>query len=292
MNQSIGFAGLGLMGSAMANRLLDTGYSLSVYNRTKEKAAPFMIRGARWAESPGVLAEQSDIVFSMLSASTVLTEISLGTNGILAGLRKGCIHIDCSTVAPSVIHQLEQTYSSKERFFLHVPVLGSVPQAAEGKLLLFAGGTEEGFKAAEKVIRVLGEKVWRFEQAEQASHAKLLCNFFIAGMITTLAQALAFADRASVSPTVLLDIISHSALNAPMYQTKGKSMIEQNFTPRFFSEHMLKDIRLILDAANSLGLHLPGAKTAEQLYHMAVDEGFGKEDYSAVIKVVLGRGRS
>lgn len=286
MKSSVGFIGLGMMGTPMAARLQKAGFLLAVHNRTKKKASSLVEEGATWCESPKELAEKSEIVFSMLSNSEALSECALGSHGVLRGARKGSVHVDMSTVSPAITKELGKRYRDAGCFFLHSPVLGSVPQATDGSLLLFVGGNEAGFLRAEPALKILGNKIWRFENPEQASHMKLLCNMFIAGMGTTLAQALVFAEKANVDPHILLDVLNQSALNAPMYQTKGKSMLDRNFAPRFFVEHMLKDLDLMLQAGKELGVALPLTEVAQRLFSEAAEAGFSKEDYSAVIKVL------
>ncbi len=281
----IGFIGLGLMGTAMATRFQKSGYPLTIYNRTRSKSEPLVAAGAEWADNPGEVARMSDIVFTMLSTSDVLKEIALGARGIMSGLEKSAVHIDCSTVSPAVTRELEEIYASRDRVFLHCPVLGSVPQAIDGTLLLLIGGNAETVERIEPVVKTLGSKIWKFKNAADASHAKLLCNLFIAGAITTLCQALVFAEKASVPPQTLLDIISNSALNSATYQTKGKSILEGNFAPRFFTEHMLKDVTLMLEAAAQKGVKLPTIEIAQLLLAKAVESGFGREDYSSVVKI-------
>ena len=283
---SVGFVGLGLMGSPLASRLLNAGHSMNVFNRTKEKAAGLVGGGAGWCQSPKEAAERSDIVFSMVSNSAALEEIALGNGGIIHGLRKGAVHVDMSTVAPMTTKQLSAEYERSGFFFMHSPVLGSVPQAADGSLLLFVGGKDEAFVKVEKLLNILGKKIWRFEHPEQASYTKLLCNLFIGAMGTTLAQALVLAQKADVNPEILLDILNNSSLSAPMYQTKGNSIIDRNFAPRFYVEHMLKDINLILDAGKNLGVPLPGIEVARSLFSEASETGSVHEDYSAVVKVL------
>ncbi len=289
MKSTVGFIGLGMMGRPMAARLQKAGFLGAVYNRTKKKAASLVEEGATWCESPMQVAEKSEIVFSMLSNSEALSEYAIGSHGVLKGARKGSVHIDMSTVSPAITKELAERYRREECFFLHSPVLGSVPQATDGSLLLFVGGDEGGFLRAEPALKTLGSKIWRFDQPEQASHMKLLCNMFIAGMGTTLAQALVFAQKANVDPAILLDVLNQSALNAPMFQTKGKSMLDRNFAPRFFVEHMLKDINLMLQAGKELDVALPSTEVAQRLFSEAAAAGYSKEDYSAVIKVLERR---
>ena len=286
LKTSLGFIGLGLMGTPLATRLLNADYPLAVFNRTKEKAAGLITQGARWCRSPKEVAEQSEIVFSMVSTSEVLAEFAAGKDGVIHGLRRGCLHVDMSTVSPVTTERLTAEYKSHGCLFIHSPVLGSVPQATDGSLLLFVGGSDEAFRSAKPVLKILGGKIWRFERPEQASYTKLLCNLFIGAMGTTLAQALVLAKKADVNPETLLDILDHSSLSAPMYQTKGKSILDRNFSPRFFVQHMLKDLNLILDAGKRRQVPLPGIEASQKMFAEAAAAGFGREDYSAVVKVL------
>lgn len=282
----LGFVGLGLMGNPMAQRLLGGGHTLFVTNRTKEKATALLDKGAVWCNSPSDVARRSEIAVTMLSTPDVLEQVALGNQGILQGAGAGLLHVDCSTVSPVLTRSLYERYKAKQCEFLHSPVLGSVPNATDGSLLLFAGGDKQSYERAEGILRLLGSKIWRFDRVDQASNTKLLCNFFIASMISGLAQGLVFAEKKHIDPKVFLDILAHSSLNAPTYQTKGSSMVDDNFAPRFFVEHMLKDVRLVLESADESGVSLPSADVALDLYSKAQQAGFGKEDYSAVIKIL------
>jgi 3-hydroxyisobutyrate dehydrogenase/glyoxylate/succinic semialdehyde reductase len=286
MTETVGFIGLGMMGKPMAERILEAGYRLVVFNRTRSKATPLLKKGAVWADSPRLVGQQCTIVFSMISSTEVLADVALGVHGLLRGFKRGSVHVDMSTVSPEITKRLQRVYKARGSSFMHCPVLGSVPQATDGSLLLFPGGSSRTVERVKPILTHLGHRMWRFDRVEQATHTKLLCNMFIAGMIMTLTHALAYARKANVPPATLLEIIAHSALNAPMYQTKGKAIIEGKFTPRFFVEHMLKDIRLMLDAANELKVPLPVLRTARKVFERAVAAGYGKEDYSAVIKVL------
>jgi len=290
MQHTLGFIGLGMMGMPMAKRLATAGARFSIYNRTQSKAESLLSAGAQWCENPSAVASQSDIVFSMVSNPDALREIALGPNGVLAGLKPGGIHIDTSTVSPSLTRDLALRYAERRCFFLHAPVLGSIPQATDGTLLMFAGGDQVVYQTAEPYLKILSKQIWKFDHPEQATHLKLICNLFIAGMITTLGQALNFAQKADVDQRTVLDVIGQSQLTSPMYQTKGTSILQNNFAPRFFLEHMLKDINLMLDAARDVGAPLPAIEIAQELFSEARSAGLGLEDYSAVVKALQARG--
>jgi 3-hydroxyisobutyrate dehydrogenase len=286
MEHKLGFIGLGMMGLPMARRILKTGAALSVYNRTRQKAEGILAEGARWCESPSAVASRSDIVFTMVANPDALREVTTGPSGILPALKAGGIHIDTSTVSPAITRTLTGRYGERGCFFLHAPVLGSVPQASDGTLLMFVGGNNEAYRTADPYLKALSRQIWKFDRPEQATHLKLLCNLFIAGMITTLGQALIFAKKADVDQRTLLEVIGQSQVSSPMYERKGTSIIEDNFAPRFYLEHMLKDINLMMDAADEAGAPLPAIRVAQQLFEEASRAGFGREDYSAVVKAL------
>jgi 3-hydroxyisobutyrate dehydrogenase len=286
MQNRLGFIGLGMMGLPMAKRLSKAGTQFSVHNRTKSKADPLLAGGALWCDSPSSVASQSDIVFSMVANPDALREIAIGPSGVLRTSKAGSIHIDSSTVSPALTRDLAAQYDQKGCYFLHAPVLGSIPQAVDGTLLMFVGGSDVAYQKAEPLLQLLAKRVWRCERADQATHLKLICNLFIAGMMTTLGQAMVFARKANVDQHTLLDVISQSHLNAPMYQTKGASIMGNNFAPRFYLEHMLKDVNLMLDAAQNVGAPLPGIQVAQRLLSEAQRAGLGKEDYSAMVKAL------
>jgi 3-hydroxyisobutyrate dehydrogenase-like beta-hydroxyacid dehydrogenase len=285
MERTLGFIGLGTMGLPMATRLARAGHRLHIYNRTPQKRDRLSGAEVFPCETPSEVASQSEIIFSMLSTPEVLREVAGGPDGILTGIRAGSIHLDCSTVSPDVTRELEVTYRRKNATFLHMPVLGSVPQAEEGSLLLFVGGDDTAFKAVEPLLHTIGKRIWHYSKIEQATMMKLICNSFIAGMIGVLTQAIVFARTCGLPPSEMLEIIGQSQMNAPMYQTKGTSMIAGNFTPRFYTEHLAKDARLFVEAGRSMGTPMPVGEVMHDLFTRAMAKGLAKEDYSSILKV-------
>jgi 3-hydroxyisobutyrate dehydrogenase-like beta-hydroxyacid dehydrogenase len=286
MEMRIGFIGLGMMGKPMAMRLLERGFSLCVYNRTPEKARDLVDKGARKSESPRSVMEESDVVVSMVSDSKSLDEITEGDRGTLAGVSPGKVHIDMSTVSPSTTEKLGEAFKKKQAVFLHAPVLGSVPEATGGTLLVFVGGDRETSRRCESIFNAIGRRVWYFDEVTKASHMKLICNLFIASMLTVLSEGLVFGQRVGVPPKAILEVLKESSLAAPTYQAKGNAMLRRDFSPRFMVTHMHKDVNLILDAASAADVPLPPVEAIRQLYSDAKSLGYGNEDYSAVIKVL------
>lgn len=279
----IGFIGLGMMGSAMVRRLLENGHDVSVWNRTDEKCRPFAAEGARVASSLDDLCASHDLIVSMLSTSDVVADIAATVRTSSA---KGSVHVDMSTISPETSAVCAREAEAHGRVFVHAPVLGSVPQVEEGSLLIFAGGPDAALDKAIPMLHTLGKKIYRFSGVAEATHLKLVCNFFIASMITTLGQGLSYADRAGLDGSVLLDVLASSALGAPMYAGKGKSILDGKFAPRFFLDHMLKDVRLFAGASRGMGKDLPFVQILEDLFAQAALKGYGREDYSSVVKVI------
>lgn len=282
LKPTVGFIGLGLMGAPMAMRLVDAGYKIHIYNRTKEKSVELVKRGALWCNSPAELSHGVDVVITMVTNDAALRSIA---TSIQSTLRKKCVHIDCSTVSGALIRNLGSEYENAGRYFLHSPVLGGKKQAADGSLLLFVGGNDAAFAIVEPLLQILGEKIWRFQLVEQASYTKLAMNSFIAGMVTTLAQALSFSEKAGIGGATILEILRSSKLNSESFQAKGAMMLEKNFTPSFHLENLLKDTDLFLEAARTVKSSTPIADTAKNILEEGLQHGLAHEDYSAIIKL-------
>ncbi|NSW80554.1 MAG: NAD(P)-dependent oxidoreductase [Chthonomonadetes bacterium] len=281
-----GVIGLGIMGGAIAERLLATGYEVVVYNRTREKAEPLIAQGARWADSPAEVARQCEVVISIVTDPAAVEQVSFGDRGILSALSAESVHCDMSTVSPAWSRYMAQTYRQAGKRFVQAPVLGGRKQILEGTLLVFGGGEEDDLNRCEPVWRAFSDKVWRFPTADRATTTKLACNMMIAHMMVGLGQSMLFAAKGGVSPATLLDILSKSNLGAPMYTTKGNAVLERNFQANFFVRHLLKDLSLAEDAARETSTMLPLNALTRELFVAAMQQGFADEDYSAVVKVM------
>ncbi len=286
MQGTVGFVGLGTIGLPMAERLLSQGFPMVVYNRTPPKTDGLVARGARRASDPAGVAAAADIVITMVSDSVALREVALGRRGILSGLGTAKVHVDMSTVDPETTSALAGTYRQQNKFFLHAPVLGSKRAAAEGSLLIFAGGPREAYERCCDVFSALGKKSWHWEDVTRATRMKLACNLLLGGLMAVYAEALVFAAKAGVAPADFMEVISLSALAAPNFQNKGRTISQRNFAPNFYASHMLKDLNLVLSAAEEMKVSLPATSAVREQFRAAVASGFGMEDYSAVVKVL------
>jgi 3-hydroxyisobutyrate dehydrogenase-like beta-hydroxyacid dehydrogenase len=284
--KKIGFIGLGIMGEAMAKRLLQNGYELVVYNRTAEKISKLGASNVVPALSPAEVARNCEIAISMLADSKAVEEVVYGKGGIFESIKSGFIHVDMSTISPITTRKLYNDYKARNAYFIHAPVLGSKSQAADGTLLIFAGGDRAVIDKCKDIFSVLGKKVWEFDSVEKATILKLAMNSMIATMIVALSQAFVIADKSGVSKETVLEILENSALNSAMYQNKGRTIINGNFEPNFYVKHILKDVNLILESAMDLKISLPVISVIRELYIQALSKGYENEDYSAIFKVI------
>ena len=284
MSSLFGFIGLGIIGLPMAERLLEKGLPLVVWNRSAGKAKTLAARGAEIAAGPRELAAHCDVVITMVTDGPALENVTCRAGGINAGLRPGGVHCDMSTIDPDTTRRIAAQHAARGTRFVHAPVLGSKRAAASGTLLIFAGGPSEAREKCAPAFAALGQQTWTWEEPEKATCTKLACNLLLAGMMEQFSESLVFAKKAGVDPAMLLEIIYCSALSAPMYQTKGEAMVRGSFVPNFYLRNMLKDLNLVAQAAAQLGVNLPGSLAVREAYSSAARAGLGELDYSAVVQ--------
>jgi 3-hydroxyisobutyrate dehydrogenase-like beta-hydroxyacid dehydrogenase len=278
----IAFLGLGVIGRPMAERLVESGHEVVVWNRTAEKARSVVEIGARLAATPRDAAESAEVVVTMLTDGLAVLETVERTDGLLAGLAQGKVHCDMSTIDIASSRRLVELYRSRSMGFVRAPVLGNRHAARDGRLLIFAGGPAEALVRCGPVFTSLGERVWRWDTAEQATAMKLASNLLLGGMMEIFAETLVFAASAGIAPRTVLEVIGSSALAAPMYQSKGRMILEGG-TPNFYVRNMRKDLDLILASGRELQAPLPGTQAVRDAFASA-EPGRADRDYSAVIE--------
>ncbi|MCC6729693.1 MAG: NAD(P)-dependent oxidoreductase [Chthonomonadales bacterium] len=284
----VGVVGLGVMGKPMVERLLATGHRVFVHNRTREKMRGLDALGAQWADAPRDVAAASEVVLTVVTDPAAVEAVSFGDAGIAAGLSEGAVHCDMSTVSPAASREMAERYAAAGLRFVQAPVLGSKRQVLAGELLVFAGGEAEAISRCEPAWHAFSHRIWRVGAPEQAAAAKLACNMLIAHMILGLGQSLLFARCHGVDPARLLEILGASALGAPMFASKGQTMVGGDFAANFYVRHMVKDLTLAASAAAECGLCMPLNAANRELFASAVRQGWGDLDYSAVVKVLEG----
>lgn len=284
----VGVVGLGVMGKPMVERLLATGHRVLVYNRTREKARGLDALGAHRADTPREVAAASEVVLTVVTDPAAVEAVSFGDAGIATGLSEDAVHCDMSTVSPAASREMAERYAAAGLRFVQAPVLGSKRQVLAGELLVFAGGDADAISRCEPAWHAFSHRIWRVGAPEQAAAAKLACNMLIAHMILGLGQSLLFARCHGVEPARLLEILGASALGAPMFASKGQTMVGGDFAANFYVRHMVKDLTLAASAAAECGLSMPLNAANRELFASAVRQGWGDLDYSAVVKVLEG----
>jgi 3-hydroxyisobutyrate dehydrogenase/2-hydroxy-3-oxopropionate reductase len=278
----VAWIGLGAMGSRMAARVRDAGHELVVWNRTREKAEEL---GVAVAASPREAARHAELVFTMLTDREALRAVTEGDDGLLAGLPEGSVLVEMSTVGPPAIAELSERMPAGSSL-LDVPVLGSLPEAESGTLKLFAGGEDADFERARPVLETLGESI-RTGPLGSGAAAKLVANATLVGTIALLGETLALADAAGLPRETAWEVLAATSLGAQA-ERRRPSVEAGEYPPRFPLSLARKDAELIEAAAGAADLALPTLDAAR--VHLAAAEaaGLGDEDYSAVLKHILG----
>ena len=284
-NPTIGFIGLGSLGSPIAENILEKNHRLIVYNRTNSKTIPFAEKGVGVAGSIRELAEQSDFIFSIVSDDAALKSLVEGPNGILAGARKGCIHISMSTILPETAKQLHQLHQENQTYYLAAPVFGR-PEAARARKLNFAiSGDAKARKEAQPLLMDAGATgVWEFGDAPDAANKVKLCgNFMIAAALEAIGETVALAEESGIDPRPMWEMFTKTMFAAPIYINYGKIILDKKFEPAAFTAKLgLKDLKLVLKQASGVNQRLPLGDLLRENLEELVDSGKENIDWSAM----------
>ncbi|MGI8806733.1 MAG: NAD(P)-dependent oxidoreductase [Acidimicrobiales bacterium] len=285
----VAFCGLGQMGSPMASRLLEAGHDVTVWNRTPERAAPLQERGAARSDSPAVAVAGAEVVVTMLADPPALDEVIFGVDGVAAGVQPGTTLVEMSTMGVEAVRSLAARLPSGVDL-LDAPVLGSVPQATEGMLKIFVGGTEPVFERCRAVLEAMGTPRYLGPSGAGAA-MKLVANSILGALMCGLAEALALADALDLDEAAVLDILAESPIGVTV--KSKRALVESGEYPANFKLALAaKDLGLVTSAAEAAGLPLSLAPAAREWFERAAAAGLGDLDYSAVIAQVRGRSAS
>src|SRR2546427_3422139 len=278
---TIGFIGMGHMGSHMAPRLIRAGYHLTVYDRTREKAQA--IAGATVAETPEEAAAHSDVVISIVSNDAALEEVMLGPNGVLAGTHVGSVIIDMSTVSPHTSRHLFQAAQEQGVAMIDAAVSGSVPQVEQGTLVIFVGGEQETYEQCKPILEILGQNSFYMGQSGMGTTMKLVVNTLLGLGMQALAEAIALGEKAGIEQGLLLDVLGQTAVLTAGQKSKLANVKRDQYPTQFALSLQHKDFRLILSEAAEILVSMPATAAAEQMYTAAMAKGMA-EDFSIIIK--------
>jgi 3-hydroxyisobutyrate dehydrogenase-like beta-hydroxyacid dehydrogenase len=284
---SVGFIGLGIMGSRQAASLRREGFELTVFNRTRERAEAWAAEhGGHVAASPREVAERSDVVITMVVDGAQVEQMLLADDGGAAGAKPGTLFVDMSTIGPVDARRIGAALAERGHGFVDAPVTGSAPKAQDGTLTIMAGGSDADMARAMPLLQAMGEIIVHVGEIGTGQQVKVLSNAVSAVNCAALAQALVVGRRAGVDLPALLKVMGAGSANSTMLQLKGEPMLAHDFTPLFKLEHMLKDVLLCLEDARAAGAAFPFAALAGELYSAGAGRGLGEQDFAAVLEVV------
>jgi 3-hydroxyisobutyrate dehydrogenase-like beta-hydroxyacid dehydrogenase len=282
----LGFIGLGVMGSQMANRLLSKGHAVTGYNRTRSKAQWLVEKGMQWAESPRAVVSASDYTFAMVTNSAALEAITQGPDGLLAGLSAGKIFIDMSTVSPAASRALAAQVRALGADMVDSPVSGSVITLQEGKLSVMVGGRKETFDKIRPLLLDLGPKVTHVGDNGLALSMKIATNLSLAVQMLAFSEGVLLAEKSGIPRDVAVDVLTHSAVASPMIQYRGPFVLQQPEQAWFDVNMMQKDLVLALDLGRQLDVPLPTTALSNQFLTAARGMGWTKYDFACMFDVL------
>ncbi len=280
----IALLGTGLMGFAMAERLLEKDYELSVYNRTRSKAAPLGDQGAEVCKSPEEAVKGAECVILMVADAPAIQDVLFTGNGQLA--EKTILQM--GTIAPEESMQLRDRITAAGGEYLEAPVLGNKHHARQGKLILMVGGSFEQFGQWKSLLQMFGESTHYAGPVGAAAAMKLALNQLIASLTASFGLSVQFLRKNQGDLDLFMDIVRESALYAPQYDKKLPNILEHDYSdPNFSARHLLKDVNLMLQAAKSSDLEVAALKGVRKIVEQALAKGYAEEDYSSLAEGIL-----
>lgn len=273
----IGFVGLGIMGRPMASNLLRAGFTVTAYNRSEGPRAVLAAAGARIAISPAGAAREADVVIVVVTDSEAVEAVCLGPGGVVEGARRGALVVDMSTISPDATRRIGTALAVRGVRMLDAPVSGGESGAVAGSLSIMAGGAAEDVARARPVLEVMGDRIVHCGPLGAGQTVKLANQIAVALTNLAVCEALVFAQRSGVDPSVMLEAVSAGAAGSWQLTNLGPRMIRRDFAPGFKIALQQKDLRLALETAARLHLPLPGVALVHQLFS-AVESAGGEED--------------
>ena len=282
----IGVVGTGMLGEAVGLHLLDVGYEVTIFNRTKEKMKKLKEKGASIAESPMQVAKDSDLVITIVKDADAVNEVIFGNSGIIFGKHDGMCIADMSTVNPNSTREISKQVIEDGIDYLEIPVMGGPNVAIDGKLVMMASGKKEVFEKFKTVFDSIAEQSFYLGGTGTAHSIKLAMNLQIAMLALSLSEGITLTKKAGFDPEIFLKILNSTYFKTGMSEGKAHQMISESIEPTFTLANLKKDLDTINDAADSFNAELPMAKIARKIYADATEAGFGDIDYTGIISYI------
>lgn len=288
MSETIGFIGLGIMGRGMTHNLMNKGHRVTVWNRTPARMDEFVRAGAAAAESPADLAAQCDVTLICVSDTPDAEAVILGENGVLAGVQSGGLVVDHSTISPQATKEMAAKLREKGAAMLDAPVSGGSEGAAKGTLSIMVGGEEADFERALPVLEAYGKTITHVGPQGAGQMVKLVNQILVVVTELAVCEGLLFAQAGGLDLNKTLDAVKGGAAGSWMLANRGPQMIARDWRPGFTIDLQQKDLRLVLEAADQLGLPLMATGMVFQMYRALQAQGLGSEGNHALVKALEG----
>jgi len=283
--KKIGWIGTGVMGKSMCGHICNAGYSVSVYTRTKSKAEALLKAGAEWRNSPKDVAENSDIVFSIVGYPHDVEEVIMGNEGVLAGIRKGAVIVDMTTSEPALAKMIFEEAEKAGADALDAPVSGGDVGAKEAKLAIMVGGKKSAYDSVFPLFELMGKNIRYMGPAGAGQHTKMVNQIHIATTMIGLVECLLYAWKAGIDLNEVIEAIGQGAAGSWSLLNYGPRIAKGDFNPGFFVKHFVKDMDIALKEARAMKLSLPGLSLAHQFYVAAMAEGYENLGTQSLYKV-------
>lgn len=282
----IGIIGIGMLGEAVAENLLNLGYDISVYNRTKEKARGVEIKGATIMSSPKAVAENAELVIIIVKDAVAVREVSFGKNGIIESTNKKLIVADMSTIDSVESKNIANEFQRNKIQKLEIPVMGGPNVAITGKLVMMASGPKTSFDYCKEIFDKIANKVFFLGEQGTANSIKLAMNLQITMLALSLSEGITLVEKSKVDPKIFLKVLNSTYFKTGMSENKAFKMINGDYDATFTMANLKKDITTMTNTAKELGIKLPMISKAEEIYENAINEGLGNLDYTRIIEYI------
>lgn len=286
MSEKVGFIGLGIMGQGMTHNLLKAGFDIIVWNRTRNKAESIVAAGAQWADTPAALAQQCDIIITCVSDTPDVEAVILGENGVLGGIKAGALVIDMSTISPHVTREIAAKLAEKGAHMLDAPISGGSEGAAKGTLSIMVGGDVAQFERAMPYFQAMGKAITHVGEQGAGQMVKLVNQVLVVITGLAVSEALVFAQAGGLDLEKTLAAVSQGAAGSWMLSNRGPQMIQRDWRPGFTIDLQQKDLRLVLEAADQMGVPTLGTSLVFNLYRTLQQQGLGGEGNHALVKAL------
>jgi 3-hydroxyisobutyrate dehydrogenase/glyoxylate/succinic semialdehyde reductase len=288
----IGFIGLGIMGSRMAANLQKQGHCLVLFNRTRAKAEPLLGPCGRFADSPEKLAEQVNVLFTMLAHPDAVEQAALGADGFLNYLRPDAIWVDCSSVNPSFSKRMTAEAARRRIHFVDAPVTGSAPVAAEAKLTFWVGANAADLETIRPLLLCMGSRIVHTGGHGTGTSMKMVINLLLGNAMAAFAEAMGLGEALGLSQKLLFDSLLGTAAAAPFLAAKREKIDNRDYEAEFPLRWMQKDMHLATVSAYEAGVAMPLTNVVKEMYRLAMRDGHATEDFSAIYEFFAGNSHS